>query len=241
MKHVRIVAVVAALGALFAGAVLAGGSEAPQKETDAQSAAASAKSGATPADAKAAATKNPKLAGILERGAKVPAEKRERTAAAIRSVEVQINEKAEADGAKSLANRLAAEFDVTPESVQEVREETGASWGNLTIAYTLAGTTGGPATPAELLALQGNGTGWGQIAAGLGMPLGQALKAVQDESRVAMGLEKADGHVLQQLKAETAAQASTQGAVKGAGADDDEVGSEAKSAVSASGGKNAPH
>jgi hypothetical protein len=37
--------------------------------------------------------------------------------------------------------------------------------------------------------------GWGQVAAGLGLNLGSAVSSVNAESRVASGLERADGKV----------------------------------------------
>src|SRR5262249_59348004 len=67
--------------------------------------------------------------------------------------------------------------------------------GQLMVAHTLAANTTTGATVQQLVTMNKDGMGWGQIAAGLGLQLGSVVSGVNAESRVAHGLEKADGRV----------------------------------------------
>lgn len=98
-------------------------------------------------------------------------------------------------GETRVANFLGAEFAVSEQAILEEKRTLGASWGNLTIAHTLASSDQHGMTVAQVLHLRDSGLGWGQVAAGLGMNLGDVIRAVTTEGRVAMGRAKADGHV----------------------------------------------
>lgn len=103
---------------------------------------------------------------------------------------------AEANQAESkVADRLATEFGMTSEALMAEKSSTGASWGGLMIAHTLAANSNTSVTAAELTSMQQGGMGWGQIAAGLGLNLGEVVSAVQSEGKVASGTLKADGKV----------------------------------------------
>lgn len=135
------------------------------------------------------------LRGEIEtKGAKVSAKSRAQTdaklEAAMKSVDAE-GDKAEA----KVAERLAGEFGTTADAMIQERSELGTSWGNLMIAHTLAANTATDVTAAQLVTLRKDGMGWGQIAAGLGLTLGEVVSAVNAESRVARGLLAADGKV----------------------------------------------
>jgi len=63
------------------------------------------------------------------------------------------------------------------------------------IAHTLAANATDGVTVEQLIAMHQTGTGWGQIAAGMGLSLGDVISAVNAEQRVADGLARADGKV----------------------------------------------
>jgi hypothetical protein len=96
-------------------------------------------------------------------------------------------------GETRVAGSLAAEFGGSEESMLLEKRGLGASWGDLTIAHTLAASDKLGMTAAQVLQLHDRGMGWGQVAAGLRFSLDDAIRAVRDESRVAREQVKADG------------------------------------------------
>lgn len=96
-------------------------------------------------------------------------------------------------GETRVAAFLGAEFGTSESAILSQKRSLRASWGNLTIAHTLATSDDQGMTVAEVLHLHDSGMGWGQIAAGLRMNLRDAVRAVKAESRVARGRAKADG------------------------------------------------
>jgi hypothetical protein len=96
-------------------------------------------------------------------------------------------------GETRVAAFLGAEFGMSEEAIIKERRTLGASWGNLTIAHTLAASDKQGMTVAQVLHLSDCGLGWGQIAVGLGFNLDDTVRAVSAESRVARGRAKADG------------------------------------------------
>src|SRR5207302_1266263 len=83
----------------------------------------------------------------------------------------------------------------TAQPMLDEQQQLDASWGALTIAHTLDANASTDLTVAQLVAMHDHGTGWGQIAAGLGLRLGDVVSAVRSEARVAAGSAAADGHV----------------------------------------------
>jgi hypothetical protein len=96
-------------------------------------------------------------------------------------------------GETGAAGFLASEFGMSEEAIIAEKKDFGASWGNLTIAHTLAASDKQGMTAAQVLQLHDRGMGWGQVAAALHFKLDDVLKAVDAESRVASGRAKADG------------------------------------------------
>jgi hypothetical protein len=96
-------------------------------------------------------------------------------------------------GETFVARSLGVEFGMSEEAIISEKEELGASWGDLTIAHTLAASDKQGMTAAQVLHLHDRGMGWGQIAAGLDFKLDDAVRAVRAESRVARGRARADG------------------------------------------------
>jgi hypothetical protein len=99
-------------------------------------------------------------------------------------------------GETRVARYLGAEFCMSEEAIVTEKRDLGVSWGNLTIAHTLAASDKQSMTVTQVLQLHDRGMGWGQIAAGLGFRLDDAVRAVNAESRVARGRVKADGRTV---------------------------------------------
>ena len=100
-------------------------------------------------------------------------------------------------GETGVAGFLAADLGVSEEAITAEKRALGASWGDLTIAHTLAASDMQGMTAAQVLQLHDRGMGWGQVAAGLHFKLDDVVRAVNDESRVASGRAKADGKMTQ--------------------------------------------
>lgn len=162
-------------------------------EPAAQGSAAAQAEAAAAAEAQLAARK--KLDDIKQRGARVPGEARAKAEAKLAVVATRTDEEVAAHGAAKVAGRLAAEFGTRAEQLRAEHRALGCSWGDLMIAHSLAANVSGAATVEQMIALRREGTGWGQIAAGLGLKLGHVVSAVQAEGRVATGLAKPDGKV----------------------------------------------
>jgi hypothetical protein len=96
-------------------------------------------------------------------------------------------------GETRVAKFLGAEFGMSEEAIITERKDLGASWGNLTIAHTLAASDTQGMTAAQVLQLHDRGMEWSQVVAGLRFKLDDAVRAVNAESRVARGRAKADG------------------------------------------------
>jgi hypothetical protein len=96
-------------------------------------------------------------------------------------------------GDTRVAQFLGAEFGMSETAIVAEKKDLGASWGDLTIAHTLAASDVRGMTAAQVFRLHDRGMGWGEVAAGLRFKLDEAVRAVDAESRVARGREKADG------------------------------------------------
>jgi len=168
----------------------------PAEQAGSQSPAAQASVAAqAQADAEARIEARKTLERIKERGAKVSSTARGKAESKIEAVATKTNEDAAANGSAAIATRLAAEFGMNADQLMVEHQALGCSWGELMIAHSLDANTTTEVTVAQLLELRKEGTGWGQIAAGLGLKLGHVVSAVQAEGRVAAGLAKPDGKV----------------------------------------------
>ena len=135
------------------------------------------------------------LQNIKEKGAKVSAEARANSEAKLEAAANKTDDEAEKAGEAKVAARLASEFKMSTDEIMAEKQELDCSWGQLMIAHSLDANSKADVTATQLMELRHDGTGWGQIAAGLGLKLDEAVSAVQTESRVAAGLAKPDGKV----------------------------------------------
>ena len=88
---------------------------------------------------------------------------------------------AEADrrGNAAVADRLASEFRVSSDLLQEQRDAFDAEWGDLLIAYTLAGQSRSGASVGRIFEMRDDGMSWFQIAKSLRVPPGRLMNLVR--------------------------------------------------------------
>jgi hypothetical protein len=130
---------------------------------------------------------------VKERGTKVSAKERADVEKKLDEIESQIEGEAKAKGDAEVAGRIAAEFGLTADALTAERSQYSRGYGELLVGHTLMANAKTDATLADMFTMRAMGLGWGQIAAGLNLRLGEVVSAMKSEQRVAMGLEKADG------------------------------------------------
>jgi hypothetical protein len=137
---------------------------------------------------------NKKFDVIKAKGGMTSAQARAKADAKLGAAAKKADADVTAKGEATVAARLAAEFGMTAEDLSAERQSLGCQWGELMIARSLRAMSTTEISVADLLELRKD-TGWAQIAAGLGLKLGEAVGAVQAEERVAAGLAEPDGKV----------------------------------------------
>lgn len=154
-----------------------------QTETQAQTAT----SAEANADASAA------LNAVRDRAKGAPSKTREAVEKKLAEISKEIDAEAAAKGHAVVADRVAAEFGMTSEALMAEQSTLNTGWGELVIAHTLLANAKTQLTMEQLYSLHRSGFGWGQIAHGLNLRLGEVTAAVRSEGKVATGLTKADG------------------------------------------------
>ena len=166
--------------------------------TDPGLAATHAKHAASPAIPVTAMTTHSaarqKLEAIEKRGEEVPAGVRLRFETRLASFADQIDLEA-GSASNTVAQRLSAEFGVNVPDLAVEHERTHASWGDLMIAHTLQSNARFAISPAQIFELHQGGMAWTMVAHGLGLSVEPFVSAVENETRVALGQDKADGKV----------------------------------------------
>ncbi len=205
-------------------------------EAAAQAAMSADAGSATSVSADASVSTRADLARRLEeRAAKVSAKSQAEVSGKLEATAKKVDDTDASSAESKIAGRIGAEFGMTTQAVLDEKQALDASWGNLMIAHTLAasGSSDANATVANLEAMHEAGMGWGKIAAGLGLNLGQTMSAVQAESRVAAGLARADGKVAS-INADGASRAALRGANANANANANAAAKAAGASASAS-------
>jgi hypothetical protein len=134
----------------------------------------------------------PAMDRVKERGAKASVKDRADVEKKLDDLEKQIEDEV-TKGEPAVAQRMAADLGVTADALTAEKSQYGRGWGELTVAHTLMANAKTDATISDLFALRSQGMGWGAIAVGLDLKLGDVVSAVRSEQRVAAGLEKGDG------------------------------------------------
>ena len=140
-------------------------------------------------DAKAEAT----LKESRARGKSAPAKTRAAVEKKLDQISGEVDANASAKGKEGAAGRIAPEFGMTGEALLAEETQFNTSLGQLVIAHSLLANAKTPVTLEQLFSMRHDGMGWGQIAHGLDLRLGDVVSAVRSESRVADGTAKGNG------------------------------------------------
>jgi hypothetical protein len=149
----------------------------------------------TDAAAPAAPSASDALARIRDEGKKVDVKTDQKVNAALDAASNDVEKNVATDGDAKIATRLAAEFGTTPDALLSEKSDVKASWGQLKIAHSLLANGAVDLTTKQIFDLRGEGMSWGQIANGMGLHLGEVVKAAREEARVAKGVSQPDGKV----------------------------------------------
>jgi hypothetical protein len=192
MKRITILSMgtAAALALTFGFAFADDGAGTPPSDPTAKA----AETVQTTANPQAEAHAGDVLAGIQERAAKLNAKAAAKWNAEIDAAAKETDAASAADE-RQVADRLGTEFGITGDALIAEKSDLSTSWGQLMIAHTLMANATADVTAKQLFGMKTQGMGWGQIAAGMGLRLGDAISAVKAEGRVAKGLDKPDGNV----------------------------------------------
>ena len=150
-------------------------------------AASGAVSSSTDAKAEAA------LKAVRAHGKSAPAKTRAAVEKKLDQISGEVDASASAKGKEVAAGRVAPEFGMTGEALLAEETQFNTSLGQLVIAHTLLANAKTSVTLEQLFSMRHDGMGWGQIAHGLDLRLGDVVSAVRSESNVAEGTAKANG------------------------------------------------
>ncbi len=98
-----------------------------------------------------------------------------------------VDKVAAAKGDEEVAERLAKLLNTTPDALIAERKQLDCSGGALANAHILAARAGGSTTVAQLVQEHKDGQGWGEIAKGLNLKMGQVVSDARQDSRAAAG------------------------------------------------------
>ncbi|HYQ96582.1 MAG TPA: hypothetical protein VER38_06185 [Candidatus Eisenbacteria bacterium] len=147
----------------------------------------------TEARAEASADPAAALKAVRDRAKGAPSKARDTVEKKLAEISTEIDAEASAKGDAVVADRVAAEFGMTSEALSAEQSSLNTGWGDLVISHTLLANAKTPLTAEHLYSLHRSGYGWGQIAYGLNLRLGEVAAAVKTEGGVATGFAKADG------------------------------------------------
>ena len=164
---------------------------APANQTTADTKATMSAEGSANASADADA----KVKAIRERAKNAPAKGRAAVDNQLKKVSASVDAEANAKGKVVAAGRVAPEFGMTGEALAAESDQFSAGLGEVVIAHTLMANSKTPVTMDVLFEMRKDGMGWGQIAQGLNLRMGEVVSAARAEGRVAQGTAKSTGKV----------------------------------------------
>jgi len=222
MRRSSVVAVIGFLTILSSGAVFAQTGDNTTSPNATPPASVPASDQANPQATTATATADEKLAAIRERALATSEKDKKSVEAKLDATKSVVDKEATSKGENVVAGRLATEFGMTSDALAAEKAQYNTGWGDLMIAHSLQANAKTDITVAQLFQMRTDGMGWGQIANGLGLRLGDVVSAVKSEGNVATGHSKADGKVATihsgGSSATHSASTHTHGAAAGAGA-----------------------
>lgn len=129
-----------------------------------------------------------------ERGKGVAAKETANVDKQLTTVAKQVDDLAAKAGDATVAGRLASDFGVSADALMAEKAKYNTGWGDLMIAHTLSSNTLTGVTLDEVMAMRTtDAMGWGAIASGLDLKLGNVVSGVKSEAKVATGSSRADG------------------------------------------------
>lgn len=149
---------------------------------------------ATPAT-QAATPASDATQSIREKGAKLSSKESKSIDAKLEATEKGVDASAAKSGDQVVAGRLATEFGTTADAMMQEKSQFNVGWGQLVVANTLMANAKTPVTLQQLFDMRNSGMGWGQIAHGMGLKLGDVVSASKSEASVATGKTKPSGKV----------------------------------------------
>jgi len=135
------------------------------------------------------------LQKVRDRAQKASAKGRALVDKQLKKISADVDANAEAKGKAEAAGRVASEFGMTGDALAAETDQFNAGLGEVIIAHTLMANSKTAITMTQIFALHNEGMGWGQIAQGMNLRLGEVTSAVRSEGNVAQGLAKADGKI----------------------------------------------
>jgi hypothetical protein len=133
------------------------------------------------------------MKAIRDRAKNAPTKGRALVDKKLSKISTDVDAEATAKGKDVAAGRVASEFGMTGDALAAETDQFGAGLGEVIIAHTLMANSTNAVTMDQLFAMRKDGMGWGQIAQGLNLKLGEVVSAVMSEGAVAQGTAKADG------------------------------------------------
>jgi len=149
--------------------------------------------GLNTAEIKAADQAKPELEAIRTRAKTLPAKQNDASEPKIEAAIKNVNDEAAKNGS-NVPDRLAQELGMTSDALAAEKAKFNAGFGELMIAHLLLSNEKSTSTVTldDLFKLHQDGMGWGQIAHGMGLKLGDLVSAAKSEGRVATGKAKVD-------------------------------------------------
>lgn len=142
----------------------------------------------------ATATADAKLAAIRDRAAATPEKDAKKVDTKLEATKSTVDKEASTKGDATVAGRLATDFGTTADALTAEKAQYHTGWGDLMIAHSLMANSKDGVTLDQLFQMRTSGMGWGQIANGMGLKLGDVISAVASEGKVATGKSKSNGH-----------------------------------------------
>jgi hypothetical protein len=137
----------------------------------------------SPEEAKVAAELN----RIRERAKQIDPKEKEMSEKSLKETAAQVDASSAKKEKVEVAGRLAAEFGGIPELYLGEHDRLKTGWGELAIAHTLLAGAKTTVTIDQLFDLRQEGLGWGQIAHGLDLNVGEFTRTAQAKGRAATG------------------------------------------------------
>ena len=148
---------------------------------------AAATKAATPATPDPAAAKvQAELQKIRDRGKQVDPAVKEKTEKMLKESATEVDAATAKKDKVEVAGRLAAEYGGIPELYIGEKERLKTGWGDLSIAHSILQNAKTVVTIDQLYDLRQEGLGWGQIAHGLDLNVGEFVKTASAKNRSAL-------------------------------------------------------